>query len=486
MILSCTEGALVVAVELLGTKILSPVLGSTVYVWAVMLSVTLFALGAGYFIGGWLSRNTSLLFTSAMLVTAAAFYALAMPMIGDRVFYFLGDLTFFPLLLIESTAILVFPLLCLGAVSPLIIQLIHLEGNPLPASRVFFISTIGGVISGFIISFLLIGRIGALNTLFLFSLIAFLVALPGIWRSAKVIAVFYGIMFFILFRGDSHHHAGSGDLLYHQNGVLGDITVVRFSPYDSAMSKTSSTWLFVNSISQTMYDPGAKEKYFTYAHMIRNWLDTLPAGSDVLLCGMGGGSIVSILQEKKFSIDVCELDARMPVLARKYFGLRDDSLNITIDDARHFIKASTKKYDAVILDIFRGEETPNHVLSIEGLADLKRILSPKSVLIINSHGYLEGSRGDGNRVIHKTLSAAGFLISATFTAEKEELSNILFVCSESNKLSLKNEISPERFRTNEEILTDWKPRLEKLNRQAALAWRIDTKRQLYFGIRNNQ
>src|SRR5262245_24972744 len=46
------SGAVVMLIEILGTRIIGPVFGVSLFVWAALLSVTLCALAMGYFAGG--------------------------------------------------------------------------------------------------------------------------------------------------------------------------------------------------------------------------------------------------------------------------------------------------------------------------------------------------------------------------------------------------------------------------------------------------
>ena len=46
------SGAAVMAVEILGTRVVAPVFGVDLFVWSALLSVTLLALAVGYLLGG--------------------------------------------------------------------------------------------------------------------------------------------------------------------------------------------------------------------------------------------------------------------------------------------------------------------------------------------------------------------------------------------------------------------------------------------------
>ena len=51
------EGVAVMAAELIGAKLIGPLYGNSLYIWAAVLGITLFSLTLGYYIGGWLSAR---------------------------------------------------------------------------------------------------------------------------------------------------------------------------------------------------------------------------------------------------------------------------------------------------------------------------------------------------------------------------------------------------------------------------------------------
>ena len=56
-VLAFIEGGAVMCIELCSAKILSPYFGTSIYVWASVLGVTLTALMSGYYLGGFISSN---------------------------------------------------------------------------------------------------------------------------------------------------------------------------------------------------------------------------------------------------------------------------------------------------------------------------------------------------------------------------------------------------------------------------------------------
>src|SRR5438445_904807 len=51
---AATTGAAIMIVEILGAKMLAPYVGTSHFVWTAQIAVTLVALAAGYYAGGWM------------------------------------------------------------------------------------------------------------------------------------------------------------------------------------------------------------------------------------------------------------------------------------------------------------------------------------------------------------------------------------------------------------------------------------------------
>jgi hypothetical protein len=71
---SFLTGAIVLVVEILGTRVLSPYYGASVYVWSALIGVTLGSLTLGYLAGGWAADRWPPLTASALETIAGAFY----------------------------------------------------------------------------------------------------------------------------------------------------------------------------------------------------------------------------------------------------------------------------------------------------------------------------------------------------------------------------------------------------------------------------
>ncbi len=163
LLISFTEGACVMVAELAGSKMLTPFFGSSMYVWASTLSVTLGALTLGYYWGGTLTRSAErdrprLLFS---LLVAASLLVLVMPFISKAVCGVLVEYTFFSGMIISQLIFLFPPIFFMGSVSPVIIDILAKDQNSgFAAGRVYAISTLGGILATLLAGFWFIPAFG--------------------------------------------------------------------------------------------------------------------------------------------------------------------------------------------------------------------------------------------------------------------------------------------------------------------------------------
>ena len=78
------SGFFVMAIELLGGRLLAPNFGSSIYVWGAIISVFMLALSLGYLAGGRWSLHQPSMARLSLLLGAAALTALpVLPLTGE-------------------------------------------------------------------------------------------------------------------------------------------------------------------------------------------------------------------------------------------------------------------------------------------------------------------------------------------------------------------------------------------------------------------
>jgi predicted membrane-bound spermidine synthase len=383
--------------------------------------------------------------------------------------------------IVSASCILFPPVFMMGMVSPLIIRAItsDIEQSGKAAGSIYAISTVGGILATFAFGFYIIPYFGLTIPCIVAGIFLGVIPVLVIIRYKQIGKA---IGFFLLcawaFSAASFSFSSNIKVVYSSEGLLGQIMVLDYPHYNKdTVQDGHSRWLFVNRISQTMFDSLAdesnrEEKYFTYVYRIMDYVDSFPKSTKALLIGCGGGSVARKLSEKGFSVDVCELDERIANVAKNYFYL-DPRVNITIDDGRHFMRTCKKKYNVIVLDMFRGEDTPNHVFTKESLFELQGMLEPDGVIFVNSLGYIDGSIGKSMRSIYKTFLYDGYNVEVLPTDPDPNQRNLLYYASMKPIKKVPGFIPRDQIDLDDAVvLEDEYPVLDVLNAEAAKRWRV--------------
>jgi len=150
------------------------------------------------------------------------------------------------------------------------------------------------------------------------------------------------------------------------------------------------------NLNQSCYllnDP--RRLVFDYTQMSFAGLLVNPSPERILIAGLGGGSIPSVLDEvfPEAQIDVVEVDPAVIRVAEEYFGFEPvDNVRVHAADARVFIRRASlrgEEYDYVVLDAFGGEYIPEHLMTREFLQEVKQIMTDDAVLVANTFSSSE-------------------------------------------------------------------------------------------------
>jgi spermidine synthase len=113
----------------------------------------------------------------------------------------------------------------------------------------------------------------------------------------------------------------------------------------------------------------------------------IPEPRRVLLLGTGGGSIARYLAHRCPQIqgDAVEISPLVAEITRRFFEFPtpDQGWQLTINDARHFVKQLNHSYDLMVLDISEKDDPPNWITEPEFLKDCQSRLSRRGALAIN-------------------------------------------------------------------------------------------------------
>lgn len=117
--------------------------------------------------------------------------------------------------------------------------------------------------------------------------------------------------------------------------------------------------------------------------------------NSILVLGVAGGTVIHELHRlcPQAKITGVDIDQAMLNIGRKYFGLNAvRELTLVKADAKDFAKAALKKkavYDLIIVDLFIGRNIADFVAQKSFISQLKSLLKPAGILLINYLRELE-------------------------------------------------------------------------------------------------
>jgi hypothetical protein len=154
------SGFFVMAVELLGGRLMAPTFGSSIYVWGAIITVFMLALSIGYLAGGRYSMRAPSVRRLGVLLLIAAATVLPVLLFGERmldaVSIAVPDPRFGSLL--AATVLFFVPTFFSGMISPYAVRLLVRDqvSSGRHAGQLYFVSTFGSAAGTLLTSFYLV------------------------------------------------------------------------------------------------------------------------------------------------------------------------------------------------------------------------------------------------------------------------------------------------------------------------------------------
>lgn len=404
------SGAVVMILELTGSRILAPYVGASLYVWTSLIGIILAALSLGYYLGGrFADTNASLKTFSHILffgACALGFTAFCNQSILETLSSSFSDLrvaSFFASLIIFGL-----PSVILGMVSPYAIRLKlkDVESSGKTIGNLYALSTIGSILGTFFTGFYLMSFLGSQFTLSLLAVIFFLLSLLASSQSWKRNILF---LLFIILQTTLMH---SEKVLAEKEGFIDFDTaynrVIIKNTTDPQTQKPIRIYMNeAEGVQSGRFTDGTQDLVFAYSKFYRLIEHFRPETNQVLAIGGGALSVPRdfLFRSPSSTIDVVELDRELTQMSRDYFGFVDDPrLQMYYEDGRIFLNKNTKKYDAIFLDAFYGLTPPFQLTSREAVQKMYDALEPGGVLLVNSVAGFEGDASKLFHAFHRTYS----------------------------------------------------------------------------------
>lgn len=384
-------GALVMVIEVMGSRVIGPFFGVSLFVWTSLITVTLVALSLGYGVGGYLSDRYSAPKYLYLIILIAGALTLLVPLLQAPVLRHsvplglrLGAFT--------STLVLFGPaLFLLGCVSPYLVKIAASQLRNLGAvvGGLYALSTIGSTVGTIVTGFVLVALLGV-DKIFLVTgslLIAisagYFIVFKRQWLAAAAVAMPFLLYHPFHFTSKILPDGSQLSLVEHAESFYGTLKVV-----DNKSQTKHSRYMMIDSMIQGGVDMHNGLSIFYYNYYLQFIPYMLhPEGRDCLVIGLGAGLVPTWYEQQGIHCDVVDIDEKVIHLAKTYFDFKNSG-KIFTQDGRYFLSSSDKQYDYIILDVFNGDITPAHLLSKESLDLLRQRLTPQGVLAMNLIGSL--------------------------------------------------------------------------------------------------
>lgn len=138
------------------------------------------------------------------------------------------------------------------------------------------------------------------------------------------------------------------------------------------------------------YLANPRKLVFDYAKMVMASLLVKPEPKDILIVGLGGGTLPTVFHEllPNASITSAEIDPAVVKAAKKFFNYQEsDKVQTITMDARVYLKRALrdgKKWDLIVLDAFNGDYIPEHLMTKEFLQEVRSALNPGGLVAANT------------------------------------------------------------------------------------------------------
>ncbi len=405
------SGAVLMALEIVGSRVLAPYFGNSIFVWGSLISVVLAALSAGYYWGGRLSEKNPSFAKLLLLLLVPGVMIFFLPFFYPAVNLWVAETDFGVRAnpLIVSAIYFLVPGIFLGTVSPYAIRLAATTLSTVgsTAGTLYALSTCGSIFGTLFTAFYLIPAIGVANIIHALGLTLLVLALvmwpltrarraapsrASVATKAAVLICTTIASTFPLPAWAVYRTLYEKDSFYHHIRVNED-DEARYLYFDQTLQS-----------AMNLNEPTALR--LTYSRYVSLGLTFRPDAKKALIVGLGGGSVPKKWQKEfpALEMDVAEIDPEVVQVAKKYFFFDEGkSVHVHAQDGRLFLTRSPQRYDVILLDAYFKDAIPFHLTTREFFTMANQKLAPNGVVVINIIGAVTGPGGKITRSVAKTM-----------------------------------------------------------------------------------
>lgn len=404
-------GAVVMILELAGSRVLAPYLGTSLIVWSSLIGLILGALSFGYWWGGKIADSnpnwktfSGIMFLAAIFVGITAIFKEPILLLFDEA---INNIKINSVL---STAVLFVPAsIMLGMISPYAVRLKinDVQNSGKTVGNLYAISTLGSIFGTFLAGFYLLAAIGTTMILYILAITLILISIISFFKSdLKIKAA--AIVILICFGS----FATAMNILAAQNGTIDTDSnyqhIKIFEGMDNVSGRKARYLKTENVGTQSGMFLDGDDLVFGYTKFYDLYRYLKPDAKNALMIGGAAYTYPRYFLRNTTgtTMTVVEIDPKITELARKYFDLTDDPrMKIVHEDGRVFLNNNAEKFDIIFGDAFKSLTPPYQLATKEAVQKIYDNLNNDGVALINIISAVNGDKGKFFRAEYATYKS---------------------------------------------------------------------------------
>ncbi len=439
-------GFVILSIEIITAKILSPIFGTGLFVWTSSITVTMLALSIGYYIGAKKSKNKKIENQSIYhALILSSFFILFSTYILRKLDILYLILPLWMGTMLATMSMIFIPLVMMGMLSPVLVNNSTNQENNQVGWNAGLLSLFGSVgsllgalCSGFILlQFLSYKQIIWANAFLLLGISLFYF----IQFQKKVIYLFLLVPFAILLPQKNNLQEKENEdfkvsTLDIKDGAYGEVRVLHVL---NKKSENVTKMMLLDGMPQGISDKN-NQSSTAYHYLIQSIIyeyakkKSCDKKIEILFIGIGAGMIPKNLEnESCFKLSLVDINPNTSEFAKIYFKLQSE---IVIQDGRQFIKNNPNQYDVIVMDIFNGESIPSHMLTQEFMKEISMKMNHDGLLLLNVIG---SPQDEASNIMKQTiLSQFKHLSMIALNNDEENINFIFYAAHEEFSTDIQN------------------------------------------------
>jgi spermidine synthase len=460
LLLAAIAGAAVMVVELGVARVLTPVFGGSIAVWAIVIATTMLALALGYAVGGYLADRVGGLRVAAYAAILGALLCTTIPFLRIPIIKATIEWSTLSGTLIGALVLIAPTLFFFSQVSPALIRGLAADGVShvgITAGGIYAVSTLGS----------LVGTLGAV-WLFLYMPITFgfigislLVVMPALLFkplaggvAAFLIGAVFGYQWIVSEpqRISAMNDRGNFcEVLYKGHSLYGELRVIE--------ENGRFRYLVANGSDQgglDLRDGSATDRFDEGmiglgGHYVRD-------PRNALIIGLGAGAIATKLARDGIDVVVAEIDPEVVRLAREYFDFQGKTVTA---DGRRYLQRNRRQWDLIFVDAYLGNSPPWQLYTREAFALYRDRLRPGGAVIVNFIGsHLDKEQLPALEAVVTTARREFLVVDAypdPWEPDDYPTRNIYIVASDHTRIEPRHDGDPRRASSLGEAIARMQP-----------------------------